>query len=416
MVGNFLDALPALIGATKEIEGSHRCAAEVLAGLIRGCKHWPYDKVERLYTQHLVPLIRAALANVTSETDDYWEMAFSTSCDNTDPLRQHWLYETLMEEPLRQTTSHIDCSRIICLQSAINKQVWRMNSVSHRLMDYFRPHLGHQFQNVRQSIGFMMVNIMEMDFQYPDGPQPSCPLAKDFIRETVQRIQILQTRDYPLQVNGTTTVASAGDQQTEGATVAAAVSISASDEEYLNAVRVFKTVAYYLYNFINLSTNGNKKEYFDFLPFACRLERNEQDPELATHCTKLLSMLAQSLTLADCMPVALEKIDEVSRMASWSSRLAAIGVLQVLVFNNMPIVLSCRDWIDTVQAIVLRLLEDKVVEVREKAAQVLGGLLHCKFLPSTDLLLELFKKKCQTKVGRKAVLPLAETLSEELET
>ena len=181
-------------------------------------------------------------------------------------------------------------------------------------------------------------------------------------------------------------------------------------------MRIFKTVVYYIVYFINMSTNGNKPEYFDLFPFACRLERNEQDPELATHCTKFLSMLAHALTLPDCMPYALSKIDEVSRVSSWSSRLAAIGVLQVLVFNNMAVVLSKREWVETVQEIVLRMLEDKVVEVREKAGQVLGGLLHCKFLPSTDKLLELFKEKCQTKVvrGSRTALPVAGSVNDDM--
>lgn len=412
MAGNFLDALPALITAKTEIEGSHRCAAEVLAGLIRGCKHWSYARVEELYQKHLIPLIKLTLNHVTPETDGFWEMCFSTACDNTDPLRQHWLYETLMEDPLRQTTSHIDCSRIICFQSAFNKHVWRMNSVAHRLMDYFQPFLGHQFQNVRQTIGYMLINIMEMDYQYPGGPKPECPLVADFVRETVKQVDILQRRGYPLQMNGKS-------EGTEGNGVVEPMSgvVSESDEEYLRAVRIFKTVVYYMYTYINVETNGNRKEYFEMLPFACRLERNEQDPELAVHCTKLLSMLAHALTLPDCMGFALAKIDEVSRTSSWSSRLAVIGVLQVLVFNNMMLVLSKREWVDLVQDIVLRLLEDKVVEVREKAAQVLGGLLHCKFLPSTEMLLELFKKKCQTKVGgpAKTTVPVTDTISDEME-
>lgn len=143
-------------------------------------------------------------------------------------------------------------------------------------------------------------------------------------------------------------------------------------------------------------------EYFEFLPIACRLERCEQDAELAEVCTSLLAMISQALTLPCCMGAALTKIDEVSLMASWSARLSVIDVLQVLVFNNMPIVLSREEWVNQVQAIVLRLLEDTVLEVREKAAQVLGGLLHCAFLPATDKLLELFKRKCRTKVVKNA--------------
>lgn len=134
------------------------------------------------------------------------------------------------------------------------------------------------------------------------------------------------------------------------------------------------------------------------MPFACRLERCENDLELVETCTSLLAMLSQGLTLEDCMGAALDKVEEVSLLSSWSARLAVIDVLQVLVFNNMPTVLSRPQWVDQVQSIVLRLLEDSVLEVRIKAAQVLGGLLHCAFLPSTDKLLELFKQKCRTKV------------------
>lgn len=167
------------------------------------------------------------------------------------------------------------------------------------------------------------------------------------------------------------------------------------------------SVCQWIVGVLNRNTNGNIGEYFELLPFACRLERCENDVELAETCTSLLAMLSQGLTLADCMGDALNKIEEVSQLSSWSARLAVIDVLQVLVFNNMPIVLSNEAWVLQVQSIVLRLLEDSILEVRVKAAQVLGGLLHCAFLPSTDKLLELFKQKCRTKVvknnGRRLV-------------
>lgn len=269
-----------------------------------------------------------------------------------------------------------------------------MNSVANRLMEYFKPHLGHQYQNVREAIGFMLVNMLEMDFQYPGGPSPEGPLVIGLMAEIRPRLELLMRRDFPVNAYlDQAKTQQEGENQMQ-------VEEGAEDMEYLHGVRVFKTIAYYITTFINMSTNGNKAEYFELLPIACRLERCEHDPELASICTKLLSMLAHALTLDDCMSVGLQKVYEVSRVNSWWSRLAAIGVLEVMVFNNMMIVLSRTEWVEQVQEIVLRLLEDKVVEVRVKAAQVLGGLLHCKFLPSTDKLLELFKQKCQTKVTR----------------
>lgn len=172
-------------------------------------------------------------------------------------------------------------------------------------------------------------------------------------------------------------------------------------------------VCQWIVGVLNRNTNGNIVEYLELLPFACRLERCESDAELAETCTSLLAMISQALTLEDCMAAALQKIDEVSVLTSWSARLAVIDVLQVLVFSNMPIVLSRDEWVQQVQAIVLRLLEDTVLEVRVKAAQVLGGLLHCSFLPSTDKLLELFKQKCRTKVVKNSTRRILTNCSTE---
>lgn len=129
-------------------------------------------------------------------------------------------------------------------------------------------------------------------------------------------------------------------------------------------------VCEWLVGVLHRSTNGNISDYFELLPFACRLERSENDLELASTCTNLLALVSQALTLEDCMDDALAKIDQVSLLPSWSARLSVVGVLQTLVFNNMPIVLSKDEWVLHVQTIVLRLLEDSVLEVREKAAEV----------------------------------------------
>lgn len=138
------------------------------------------------------------------------------------------------------------------------------------------------------------------------------------------------------------------------------------------------------------------------LSVGARLERCEHDTELTETCSAVLSMIAQALTPPRCMDACLEKIEEISHSTSWSARLAIIDIMQVIVFHNMAIVMSRPEWVDKVQSIVLRLLEDNVLEVREKSAEVLGGLLHCSFLPASDKLLELFKKKCRTKVIKRS--------------
>lgn len=81
----------------KDAESNHRCAAELMAGLMRGLKHWPFDKTERIYG-NLKPLIRSALNNITVETDVFWGTCFATAAENFDPKRQYWLHEVRINE------------------------------------------------------------------------------------------------------------------------------------------------------------------------------------------------------------------------------------------------------------------------------------------------------------------------------
>lgn len=78
----------------KNSDSSHRCAAELMTALLRGCKHWTFDMTVKAY-ERLQPLIRLALNNITVETDVFWGTCFATAAGNFDPRRQYWLHEVI---------------------------------------------------------------------------------------------------------------------------------------------------------------------------------------------------------------------------------------------------------------------------------------------------------------------------------
>ncbi|XP_020605749.1 proteasome activator complex subunit 4-like [Orbicella faveolata] len=59
-------------------ESSQRCAVEIIAAVIRGCKHWKFEKVENLW-DFLVPLLRKALSAVNVETLEDWGTCMATA-------------------------------------------------------------------------------------------------------------------------------------------------------------------------------------------------------------------------------------------------------------------------------------------------------------------------------------------------
>ncbi|XP_035696564.1 proteasome activator complex subunit 4-like isoform X3 [Branchiostoma floridae] len=83
-------------------EFSQRCLAEIVAGLIRGAKHWTFDKQEKLY-EFLLPLLKTVMTNASVETIGDWAQSMSSAVENRDPRKIHWLLEALMEDCANQS-------------------------------------------------------------------------------------------------------------------------------------------------------------------------------------------------------------------------------------------------------------------------------------------------------------------------
>lgn len=187
----FLVHLENLITSKNNVDNNHRCASELIAGIIRGSKHWSYEKTEKLYSK-LLPLIRLVFLNITIESEVFWGTCFATSAEHMDPNRQHWLHECLMEPFFStQYTSYLSCSRIYCFQGAFAQHIWRMNSAGHRIFEYIKPHLSHSFQNVRERLGSLMINIFDADFKFPGANEPEGPRIRDLFSGLQPKFEIL---------------------------------------------------------------------------------------------------------------------------------------------------------------------------------------------------------------------------------
>jgi len=170
-------------------ESSQRCAAEMMSGLIRGSKHWPWEMTDNLWSW-LVPVLRKLLGNVTVETIRDWGICFATASESRDPNRIHWMLEVLMEEPLRSQGSFLDSSRLYVLQGAMAQQEWRVGSLLHRLDQFLKPFLTHPYQNVRERLGSVVSNIYAMDIEFPTGTGGSLsPNLSDLVAEVLPKLE-----------------------------------------------------------------------------------------------------------------------------------------------------------------------------------------------------------------------------------
>ena len=202
LLSRFVDHLKRLV--EDDNDSSQRCAAEIIAGVIRGAKHWSFSSTEDTFQNVLVPLIRSGLANVSVEAIGDWGTCFATASDSRDPNRIHWIMDVLMEEPIRSKGSFIDSSRLYALQGGIAQQEWRVGELCHRLNEFLKPFLTHPFKNVRDRLGSVLANIFMSDLEFVLGvdndkgaqlngisSNKRNPKVVDFINEVLPQLEIM---------------------------------------------------------------------------------------------------------------------------------------------------------------------------------------------------------------------------------
>ncbi|XP_054263116.1 proteasome activator complex subunit 4-like [Macrosteles quadrilineatus] len=366
-------------------ESNQRCAAEIITGMIRGAKHWPYEKVQHMW-DYLLPLLRTAFTNMTVETVNDWSVMAATASENRDPNRHHWLLEFLMEDPLRQESSFIDCGRLSALQGALNQQEWRVVELFNRLLDYLSPKLSHPYQLLRERIGSVLTNIFALDLPTVGARRTRGPQIAKFVAGVMPQLQCL----YSLSEASTNNHRSDSKEETMQVDQASGNQMSENGKN--TALCLLKTMVKWITNSVVRADYSAIPEFFAFLPLVSVMENYEADDELNKICAMMLTSMAQSLTLPEFVSTALAAIKEVSEMSSWSARATCLEFLQVFVFHNMATIASQDVWVSQVNNLVLRLLKDDRVEVREKAGQVLSGLIHCGFISDTNLLLGDLKR------------------------
>ncbi|KAK7902167.1 hypothetical protein WMY93_018936 [Mugilogobius chulae] len=346
-------------------ESKQRCVAEIISGLIRGCKHWSYPKVEKLWTM-LCPLLRTALSNITIETYADWGTCIATACESRDPRKLHWLFEMLMESPVNgEGGSFVDACRLYVLQGGLAQQEWRVPELLHRLLQYLEPKLTQVYKNVRERIGSVLTYIFMIDVKLPYTKPTMSPRICDFTERVLLRLKPLIEDDEEIQNH-----------------VIEENEVEEQDER-TQAIKLLKTVLKWLKASAGRSFSTAVTEQLQFLPLLFKIAPVENDDsydELKRDAKTCLSLMSQGLLYTEQIPMVLEVLQEIAGSNSWHARYTVLTYLQIMVFYNLFTVMSDLEIVNNIRGLVIKLLEDEQLEVREMAATTLSGFLQCNFL------------------------------------
>uniref|UniRef100_A0A672S8A5 Proteasome activator subunit 4 n=1 Tax=Sinocyclocheilus grahami TaxID=75366 RepID=A0A672S8A5_SINGR len=363
-------------------ESTQRCVAEIISGLIRGSKHWSYSKVEKLWAL-LCPLLRKALSNITIETYADWGTCIATACESRDPRKLHWLFEMLMESPVTgEGGSFVDACRLYVLQGGLAQQEWRVPELLHRLLHYLEPKLTQVYKNVRERIGSVLTYIFMIDVNLPHTQPTMSPRIAEFTERVLARLKPLTEGEEEIQ-NHVVEENTVGDQ-----------------DERTQAIKLLKTVLKWLMTSAGRSFSSAVPEQLRLLPLLFKIAPVENDDsydEMKRDAKMCLSLMSQGLLYSEQIPQVLN----ISRISSWHARYTVLTYLQIMVFYNLFTFLSDAKAVSDVRALVLRLLEDEQLEVREMAATTLSGFLQCNFLSIDEPMQAHFEALSKTRLPKR---------------
>jgi len=363
---------------TGERASKHRCAAEIVAGIVRGAKHWPYDDCQALWAW-VMPLLEKNLAEVTNLNIHDWSCAIRFCVYDRDPRRFYQLTDMLFKTTLTMNeddTAFAQHRKLYFLHTALEELSWRGQQASAALLSELTPFVSHPYKLVREKIARCLFVALRAFW----NPYQSSDAAKTHNEGT----------DAASPIRGFVT-----DMAASFAAARAASETTAGNSKKKQMTNCYKTVLTWIStSFHDGSAAALVPHLHVLLPQLFSVpEMDPEDDELAALCFTALGHASQAVLPKSHMGAYLNATLDATSDTSWHARRRALIFLQVLSFRNLYLIPRER----VVEA-VISLVKDEQLEVRELAAVTLSGMIRCG-IASTGLK-EEFILMAKTKIRK----------------
>lgn len=137
--------------------------AEIVAGVARGSKHWPYADLQTLWTVHLLPIWERTVTSAVTEILNDWEAALRFILYRRDPRRFWWLLRWIASFDLHLGTDTKQCVAVLRLASTILRVYgWRCEAFAASQMTKLTTQglLSHPYKQVRVEVGQLLAIAM----------------------------------------------------------------------------------------------------------------------------------------------------------------------------------------------------------------------------------------------------------------
>ncbi|EGO02735.1 hypothetical protein SERLA73DRAFT_102663 [Serpula lacrymans var. lacrymans S7.3] len=362
-------------------------AAEILAGLLRGSKHWPKSKLDYLWSW-IVSRLDRIYAQIKPDTLVFWEHFLTSTLEDRDPRRNQPLVDWIFALPLEfHGDSAFSMNKaLLVVTMLIETMGVRFNSVSDRYASLFFDNANTSYAEIRTVLANALRAVMIHQWR------PSYPSVDALLHACKTMKDPLHIRDnlYGKHVNETVQ------------------KLSKYKGERLPPPRVnqseYDTISLTMLLWVWISSHGPQAclvfpSAISMLPEILKMLELNDNSELQKYATGVLYVLSAVHLPSEYVGAVLEAlVSSIKDSTSWRIRLNALPALVVFFYRNL--LTTSSDDVSRVMDLLLDCLSDENVEVREMSSQVLSGIVRCSQRQSITPLKNRF-----VSMARKVKLP-----------
>ncbi|KAL7641259.1 UNVERIFIED_CONTAM: hypothetical protein RMT77_008397 [Armadillidium vulgare] len=169
-------------------ESNQRCAAEIIAGMLRGSKHWNFSDTQCLLKKSC-EFLRTIFPKLLSETLEDWGTCLSSISMDRDSNRLAPIIELLLEDIIPEgEVSFVISSRLYLLQVFLSQQEWRVADCYHRLLKVLIQNLSNPYKAIRDKVGLLLYRVFMRDESISGCSETLSPHHDKFISEVLPQL------------------------------------------------------------------------------------------------------------------------------------------------------------------------------------------------------------------------------------
>ncbi|KAI0359128.1 hypothetical protein OH77DRAFT_1473765 [Trametes cingulata] len=351
-------------------KNKQRAAAEFLAGVITGSKHWPTDAQVKLW-KWFTPHMQTIFNQKSNESLSVWSSFFEHVFYNKDPRRLQPIVDRIMEE-FRTVDfngeSTFEIIQVLCFFRAFYEQLGlKFTPWVEEVLDRCWAELKCEHEDVLAYFSEIFAFCGKIMWR----PNPSLLTPETFVREC---------RTLP----GFADIMGMRGAFYEDRIMELVKQFPIWRKERLPGVRAFQStydrvgilVCKWLFQLIH---DTNAVSAFDcilpLMPELIRFTEINDNDDLAYRAKLLMVRMCGVIIPRQFIDPLLEQIfTAITSSPSWRVRLKILPLVQVFYFRQSSLI-SDGKLVEMVE-VVCRCLDDEVVEVREMAATTLSGILR----------------------------------------